>query len=167
MFALPFASWCAFVVFVQWHPNWLVFMIPFAVMVLGYSYRIKLQCAIECVFMIFFLLVNSLGWLFNYDNDLINGGILSQVFGLISDGGEFGTIRPVLTDKLSSIPVDFYISVLSAAAIAMVAAVAMDVYRRRKAYSYDIREAKFERGVMWLRSLPVLCFIVYSFATCI
>lgn len=167
MFALPFASWCAFVVFVQWHPNWLVFMIPFAVMVLGYSYRIKLQCAIECVFMIFFLLVNSLGWLFNYDNDLINGGILSQVFGLISDGGEFGTIRPVLTDKLSSIPVDFYISVLSAAAIAMAAAVAMDVYRRRKAYSYDIREAKFERGVMWLRSLPVLCFIVYSFATCI
>lgn len=89
------------------------------------------------------------------------------MFGLISDGGEFGTIRPVLTDKLSSIPVDFYISVLSAAAIAMAAAVAMDVYRRRKAYSYDIREAKFERGVMWLRSLPVLCFIVYSFVTCI
>lgn len=167
MFALPFAAWCAFVVFVQWHPNWLVFMIPFAVITLGYSYRIKLMCAIECVFTIFFLLVNSLGWLFNYDNDLINGGILSQVFGLHSEGGEFGTIRPVLTDKLSAIPVDFYISVLSAAVISMAVAVAMDIYRRRKAVSYDISEAKFERGVMWLRSLPMLCFIVYSFVSCI
>ncbi|MCM1244889.1 MAG: hypothetical protein NC293_04495 [Roseburia sp.] len=167
MFALPFAAWCAFVVFVQWHPNWLVFMIPFAVITLGYSYRIKLMCAIECVFTIFFLLVNSLGWLFNYDNDLINGGILPQIFGFHSDGGEFGTIRPILTDKLSAIPVDFYISVLSAAAISMVVTVVMDIYRRRKEISYDINEAKFERGIMWLRSLPMLCFIVYSLVSCI
>lgn len=166
MFAFPFAAWCCFVMFVKWHPNWFLFMVPFAVMMFGYTHRAKLMCAVECVFMISFLCVNAMGWLFNYDNDLMNGGVLSQVFGLYSDGGEFGTIRPLLTDKFKAIPTDFYISMLCAAACAWVLCVVLDVYRYRKGIKQGGKETEIERGAVWLRIAPMLLFVLYSFINC-
>ena len=165
-FGLPMLSWLSFILFVQWHPNWLFYMVPFAVMMLGFSYRKKLLCLIECVFSVCWLAVCALGWLFNYDNDLINGGVFSQLLGIHTEGGESGTICPILVQKMAGIPVDLYISLLSAVLAAWMAAVGSDLYRNRKGMKMGKKEMTFERGPVLLRSLPMMLFILYSFAIC-
>ena len=165
-FGLPMLSWLSFILFVQWHPNWLFYMVPFAVMMLGFSYRKKLLCLIECVFSVCWLAVCALGWLFNYDNDLINGGVFSQLLGIHTEGGESGTICPILVQKMAGIPVDLYISLLSAVLAAWMTAVGFDLYRNRKGMKMGKKEMTFERGPVLLRSLPMMLFILYSFAIC-
>ena len=165
-FGLPMLSWLAFILFVQWHPNWLVYMVPFAVIMLGFSYRKKLFCLIECFFSIFWLAVCALGWLFNYDNDLINGGVISQLAGLHTDGGDFGTIYPILVQKMAGIPVDLYISLLTAALVGWMAATVMDLYRHWRGVTPSKEMTAFERGPVLLRSLPMILFMLYSFANC-
>ena len=63
--------------------------------------------------------------------------------GIHTEGGEFGTIYPILVQKMAGIPVDLYISLLSAVLVAWMAAVGFDLYRNRKGMKMGKKEMTF------------------------
>lgn len=106
------------------------------------------------------------GWLFNYDNDLMKRRCFSQLWEFIRKAESLVSIYPILVQKMAGIPVDLYISLLSAVLAAWMAAVGFDLYRNRKGMKMGKKEMTFERGPVLLRSLPMMLFILYSFAIC-
>ena len=82
VFVFPFMVMAAFVLFVQWHPNWMVLVVPFLTLMLLYTHNIRLTCILECLFSLFVILLTALGWLHNYDIRMINGGVISKLLNL-------------------------------------------------------------------------------------
>jgi len=161
LFALPFLSWCSFILFVQWHPNWLLLIAPSMIFMTVYTDKIKVFGIIECVFNTFAILVTAIGWEHNYNESMIDGGILSQILGLTSNPD--ASVWKFLRYKVS-IPIDIYGSLLSASLICMALLVVYEIWRRKY---HPVKEPVivYERSIMWLRIVPLLLFIGYSFIT--
>jgi hypothetical protein len=164
IFAFPFAVMGAFVMFVQWHPNWMVLLVPFLTLMLLYTHNIRLTCILETVFSLFVILLTALGWLYNYDIRMINGGVISKLLHL--EINKKYQIHTVLTKKFPDIPIDIYASVLCAAVAALVLVFAVDTikYRSEKQDAEKVR--KWERCAVWCRVLPTVGFMMYALLAC-
>ncbi len=160
---LSFLVMGAFVMFVQWHPNWMVLVVPFLTVMMLYTYQIRLTCILEFVFSLFVIFLTALGWLHNYDVRMINGGVVSQVFGLTVNRKY--QIYKVLKEKFPDIPLDIYASLLCAAVLAMMLVFVVDCLKRRKGID-GAGVRKWERTAVWFRVLPVLGFMGYAVMTC-
>lgn len=164
VFAIPFMVMGAFVLFVQWHPNWMVLVVPFLTLMLLYTHNIRLTCILECVFSLFVILMTALGWLHNYDIRMINGGVISKLLHL--EINKSLQIHKVLTRKFPDIPIDIYASLLCAAVIGMMLVFAVDTMKYRSGKTDAEKVRKWERCAVWCRVLPAAGFMAYALLTC-
>lgn len=154
-FALPFTSFCAFLSFVMWHPNWAVLMVPFGIFMVAMCNSTKLYLLIETVFYMFFILLSTIGWEGGYDQSMINNGIFGKLFGPSQNSQTIaGILRSV------NIPISFYSSVFMGAIFSLVLIIVITAYHSD---SDKMIMPEYERGLIWMRSLPILGFIGISF----
>lgn len=165
-FTLSFSVMAAFVLFVQWHPNWMVLVVPYLTLMLVYTNNIRLTCILECIFSLLFIIMTALGWLHNYDIRMMNGGVLSKLLGLEVNMNY--QIHKVLLRKFPDIPIDIYASLLCAAVVGLVLVFVVDCYKSKKGIlSLNDETRKWERCAVWCRTIPVLGFMGYALLTCL
>lgn len=165
LFAFPLVTWCAFVLFVGWHPNWIINIVPFMILVLACTHEVKLYCILETIFAFAFYAVTFIGWEANYDNGMIGGGIFSKLMGL--EVNENYRLFTILREKLDSIPTAIYGSVLCGITASYIGLVVYDCYRERKGKLVCQNKIEWDRGAIWVRVLPFVLFVVYSFVSCL
>lgn len=162
LFAFPLLVWGTFILFVQWHPNWLLLIVPFLVFAVAFTGYRKVMLLLQGFLAGFIILVSSVGWQGNYDNNIINGGVISQLFGMTSEPKY--EIANILTNQLGSIPLAIYGSVLSAVMVCIMQVVVMDCLKP------DVKNKdtiEWERGLIWFSICPIIAFILYSILACI
>lgn len=164
VFALPFMVMGAFVLFVQWHPNWMVLVVPFSILMLVYTKNLRITCILECLFSLLVIVLTALGWLHHYDIRMIEGGVISKLLHLEINNRYM--IHRVLTRKFPDIPVDIYSSLLSAVVLGMMFVFAVDCIRARSGRQNAGSEGKWERCAVWCRVLPVAGFMAYALLAC-
>lgn len=162
-FFLPMLTMGAFVLFVKWHPNWMVLLVPYMVLLMSYTFHKRLLCILECIFSLFLIIVSAFGWAGFYDIEIINGGVLPQLLGAAANGKY--DIASVLTRKLPQLPADFYSSLLAAVMIGMLFVYVVDCLFERS--GKHKKTENWERCAVWCRVLPALGFMAYSVLTCI
>lgn len=163
VFLLPMIVMGGFVLFVQWHPNWMVLLVPYMVLILPFTVHKRVICILECVFSLFLIIVSGFGWAGFYDIEIVNGGIFQQLFGLAANG-RFD-IASVLTRKFPQIPTDFYSSLLSAAVVGMLFVYVFDCVFAKK--GKQVQEEQWERCAVWIRVIPLAGFMAYSLLSCL
>lgn len=164
VFALPFMAMGAFVMFVQWHPNWMVLVVPFLTLMLVYTRNIRITCILECLFSLFVILLTALGWLHNYDARMINGGVISKLLNL--EINKDLMIHKVLLRKFPDIPIDIYASLLCAVVLGLMFVFSVDCIKSRKGNEDADKVRKWERCAVWCRVLPAVGFMAYSLLIC-
>lgn len=164
VFALPFMVMGAFVMFVQWHPNWMVLVVPFGTLMLLYTCNIRITCIFECLFSMLIILITALGWLHNYDVRMLNGGVIPKLLGLEINKNYM--IHKVLLRKFPDIPIDIYSSLLCGVVLGMIGVFAFDCYKRRNMCEAAEKMRKWERYAVWCRVLPSVGFMAYSLLIC-
>ncbi len=164
VFALPFMVMGAFVMFVQWHPNWMVLVVPFSALMLLYTCNIRITCIFECLFSLLIIVVTALGWLHNYDVRMLNGGVIPKLLGLEINKNYM--IHKVLLRKFPDIPIDIYSSLLCGVVLGMIGVFAFDCYKRRNMCEAAEKMRKWERYAVWCRVLPAVGFMAYSLLIC-
>lgn len=162
--ALPFVVMASFVMFVQWHPNWMVLLVPYMILMYAFTSNIRVNCILECVTSLFIIILTALGWLHNYDARMINGGVISKLFHLEINNKYM--IHKVLLRKFPDIPIDIYASVLCGAVGAMVILYVLDCYRRRRSEKDVNKQRQWERIAVWCRVLPTVGFMAYALLIC-
>lgn len=165
LFAFPMFVWCGFVLFVGWHPNWLLLMVPFLSFIIGFSYQRKILLLLQGAFSALFMVMSAIGWQGNYDNNIISGGVFSQLLGWKANPTY--EIGAVLNRKMGSIPMELYGSLLCGITASLGVVVLLDAYRTRKKVKVAEHENTWERGVIWISICPIVVYILYSVATCI
>lgn len=163
-FALPLLVWCFFIMFVKWHPNWLIFIVPFMAFLVGYVSDVKLACLLDGVLSIFTIINVSLGWQGFYDNNMIGSGGISKLLGL-SPNAEY-TLGNIIVNKLNKVPTQLYSSILSAVAICIIINTILELRRDMTRTSDTVMETAWKRDMLWFRVLPIVIFIIYSFMSC-
>lgn len=161
-FAFPLAIWESFVMFVKWHPNWLLLMVPFMVFVVAFTNHRKIMLLLQTAMTVLVFLISAIGWQGSYDNNIANGGILAQIMKW--NAHEKYQIANILHGKLASIPEAIYGSLLSAVMLCMMTVTVLD-FVKPKLKSSD--SCEWERGVIWVSISPIIGFILYSIGTCI
>lgn len=162
LFAFPLMGWCVFVLFVQWHPNWLLLMVPFLVFAVAFTNHKKLMLLLQTALSTLVILVSALGWQGNYDNNIVNGGVVSKLMNW-SAAPKY-EIANILQGKLGSIPVALYGSALCAVVVCIVLVMVVDLWKPNVKSSDSL---EWERGVIWLSICPIAGFALYSLAACI
>lgn len=165
VFAFPFIVMGMFVLFVQWHPNWMILLVPYMALMMIYTYDLRLTCILECLFALLVIIVSGFGWSGFYDIEIINGGILTQLLGLKANGNY--DIGAFLTRKIPGIPTDIYASLLCGVTAAMMIVFAFDCIKRAKGVEYGKETRVWERCAVWCRVLPVLAYMMYAFLACL
>ncbi len=165
VFLYPFLVMGAFVLFVNWHPNWMILTVPYMILMLPYVFDIRLSCILECLFSFLIIIVSSFGWGGFYDIEIINGGILSQLLDMTANGKY--DIAAVLTRKLPGIPEDIYGSLLCGVVAGIMIVYVLSCSKNRIVTDNVEKERKWERCAVWCRLLPVAGFMVYALLTCI
>ena len=165
LFAFPLVGWCIFSLFVQWHPNWLVLMVPFLVLTIATSYRKKLFFILEIVMFTSFLLVIAYGWLMNYDNHMLAGGIIPQILNISIPEGK--SLVNFLNAHMGNIPNAIYASVFSASLVCIIIVTALDSLKARAGIALNKKEEYWERGMFWCRLAPLAVFVLFAIYTCI
>ncbi len=164
VFALPFMVMGAFVMFVQWHPNWMVLVVPFSALMLLYTCNIRITCIFECLFSLLIIVVTALGWLHNYDVRMLNGGVIPKLLGLEINKNYM--IHKVLLRKYPDITIDIYSSIQCGVVLAKIGVFAFDCYKRRNMCEAAEKMRKWERYAVWCRVLPAVGFMAYSLLIC-
>lgn len=159
-FTLAFAVMGAFVMFVKWHPNWMVLIVPYMMLLLLYTYNIRVMCILEFVFSLFVLLVSGFGWWHHYGIRIINGGVISQLLGLKAD--KYHDIYKIIPRMFPQIPNDIYSSILCASVLGFLVLFALDWWRKKRGVAYDKDGRKWERCAVWFRVLPVVGYMAYA-----
>lgn len=164
-FALAFGVMGAFVLFVKWHPNWMILIVPYIALLLLYTYNIRIVCLIEMVFSLFFILVSGFGWWYHYGIRMINGGVISQLLGFYAQIKY--DIYEIIPRKFPGIPNDIYGSVLCAAVLGFILVFVYDCLQKKKGIPYPEEGRKWERCAVWLRVAPSIGYIAYSILVCL
>lgn len=164
VFALPFMVMGAFVLFVQWHPNWMVLVVPFLTMMLIYTHNLRIACILECLFSALVIILTALGWLHNYDVRMLNGGVVSKLLHLEINKNLM--IHKVLMKKFPDLPIDIYASLLSAVVLGMMFVFILDCVKAWKGVEGAAGAGRWERCAVWCRVLPIAGFIGYALFVC-
>ena len=164
IFVLPMIVMGTFVLFVQWHPNWMILLVPYMILLLAFTYNRRLLCILEFAFSLFVIFVSAFGWAGYYDIEIINGGVITQLIGAAANGKY--DIASVLMRKLPQLPKDFYSSMLAAVTVGMLVVYCMDCIKRKRDTSCE-NIGKWERCAVWCRLVPVLGFMAYACLTCV
>lgn len=165
VFAFPFLVMGTFVMFVQWHPNWMILVVPFLTLMLLYTHNIRLTCILDCLFSLFVILLTALGWLHNYDVRMLNGGVISKLLHLEINKNYM--IHKVLLRKFPDIPIDIYSSLLCGVVAGLILLFVIDCVKVRRGRSDADKVRKWERCAVWCRVLPAVGFMAYALLTCI
>lgn len=164
-FALSFGVMGAFVMFVKWHPNWMVLIVPYITLLMLYTYNVRIVCIIEFVFSAFFILVSGFGWWYHYGIRMINGGVIPKLLGWQAPIKY--DIYKIIPRRIPGIPNDIYGSVLCAAVIGFGLVFAYDCWKRKKAIPYAGDDRKWERCAVWLRVVPFVFYVAYAILVCL
>ncbi len=154
-FILPMLVFGLFMLFVSWHPNWLLLAVPFFTMALAGARRFRTACLLDTCISLFVILLAGLGWPRAYDQNMAEGGFLSKVFQMKNQGGSISGIL-----KGIGINPDLYMSLFAGVVTAAMLFVLWEYKNRNR------KEAPEEwlGGYIWLRTAPVGIFIVFSLA---
>lgn len=164
LFALPFAAMVSFVLFVFWHPNWMVLLLPYLAIMMLYTNNMRVMCILEFCFSLFIIIMSAFGWAGFYDIEIIDGGIIPQLLGWKANPKY--NIGEVLTRKVSQLPQNFYASFLSAVIIALLFVVIIDLYKNRTDKK-KVEVLAWERCAVWLRTFSVILYMLYAIVSCI
>ena len=159
-FTLAFAVMGAFVMFVKWHPNWMVLIVPYMMLMLLYTYNIRVMCILEFVFSLFVILVSGFGWWHHYGIRILNGGVISQLLGLKAD--KYHDIYKIIPRMFPQIPNDIYSSILCATVLGFLVLFALDWWRKKRGVAYDKDGRRWERCAVWFRVLPAAGYMAYA-----
>lgn len=162
LFAFPLLVWGVFILFVQWHPNWLLLLVPFLVFAVAFTGYRNVMLLLQGLLAGLIIVVSAIGWQGNYDNNIINGGVFSQLFGMVSEPKY--EIANVLSNKFGSIPSAIYGSALCAVMVCIMLVVVADIAKPK---GKNDRVIEWERGLIWFSVCPIVVFILYSIIACI
>lgn len=162
----PLGSMILFFLFVMWHPNWAVLIVPFLVIWMGITSEFRVAAIIETVYMSMLLILSSFGWEGFYDIEILNGGVIPTALGLNVNANHH--MANVVRNRLGNIPEDMVPSLFAAALMGILVVIAFDLYRgrRTKERFQGKAESKAEPLAIWVRVLPLMGYIGLCFISC-
>lgn len=153
---LPTLVYGSFILFVEWHPNWLLLLVPFLILTMANARHFHTACLVETCISLFAILMSGLGWQNSYDQNMAAGGFLSKALHLEHQGA---TICQLLEQV--GINMDLYMSLLAGSVIAMMLLLVWEYKNRNSEEPAD----SWNRGFVWIRVAPAGIFIVFSIIT--
>lgn len=161
---LPLCEMSSFVLFVFWHPNWMILMLPYLTLLMLYTDHLRLYCILEFCFSAFIIIVSGFGWAGYYDIEIINGGVIPQILGW--EANPKYNIGEFLTRKVPQLPSDFYGSFLAAIVIGIVIVAVIDMWKH-SGKKQTVKEIAWERCAVWFRVVSVVMYMLYAILACL
>lgn len=158
MLIYPLAIYTVFFVFIIWHPQWLVVIMPFTILAMFYFENLRLAMLIDIVMSAGYLIFTNLRFFNNVDASMINNGILPAITGNYLDNSS--SIFHFFYYTVIDMPTSVYFSVFAAGIVTFLIVKVMG-FNKKEAVNYDDTNEPIERWLIWIRLfLVVLLFML-------
>ncbi|MCR4896594.1 MAG: hypothetical protein K5891_07475, partial [Lachnospiraceae bacterium] len=160
-FAFPCYVWLSFFAFVQWHPNWILHLAPFLVLLLPYMGDLMVWSILQTAFSGAYMLISTIAWAGYYDVTMVNYGLLEGV--LPHPIEENSPLLPanMLSGLLPGMPIT---DILASVGLGVAAVLALYIYHETKAAPVRRRQesAALTAGYVLIYVLPIVAFAGYA-----
>ncbi len=164
-FAFPCYVWLGFFAFVQWHPNWILHLAPFLVLLLPYVSDLLLWSILQTAFAGIYMLISTVGWAGYYDVTMVNYGLLGGV--LPHSIAENSPLLPanMLSRLFPGMPIA---DILASVGLGIAAVLAIYIWHETKGGPVRRREESgaLTAGYAIIFVLPIVAFVGYALACC-
>jgi hypothetical protein len=156
VFTLCTASYASFFIFVEWHPQWFVIILPFFTLMIFSMKNIRLGMLLETAVTASFLFASSLNFLTVY---MMNNSILVSLtkYKYILADQPNPLYNFFAAHGYSIVPV---ISVFAGFLCALLLVAFLDLKSDRTGINYFDVKIKIERRLLYLRSLTILIYVL-------
>lgn len=111
---IPICSYTIVIMFLSWHPQWTILIIPFWAMALNFVYDEKFFLILDIFVEGAFIITCCVKFRHNVDDAMVNYGILGKLFQCSYDGGYLGKVYDYF-----KLPAHLPFSVMAAAMISL------------------------------------------------
>ncbi len=157
---LCFSIYSILFAFLLWHPQWVILISPFIILMAMISENIKTSVILNIAMSVSYFLITISCFAYNVDERLVNMGIWPILTGLPKiDGGHFSHF----VHRLSILSNDLFITIFAAALIAnlIIKYPTKDRLEQRKALLKE-KTISVERGFIWIQLFTILFYAVPS-----
>ena len=153
---IPFFVYATMFMFVLWHPQWVIYVIPFMTLVYFMNEKTNSVLILHSAMSIGYIAITVLCFPDNVDTNMLSNGMLEKIFSR----SQYNTIGNIFSMD-GTLGNNFFYS-LFAGALAILIVMYAPVKRNAKQKEFNaIKESGIgSRGLIWLRTATLLVFVV-------
>lgn len=153
---IPFFVYATMFMFILWHPQWVIYVIPFMTLVYFMNEKTNSVLILHSAMSIGYIAITVLCFPYNVDTKLLSWGMLEKIFSR----SQYNTIGNLFS--MNGVPGNNFFYSLFAGALAILIVMYAPVKKNVNQKEFNaIKESGIgSRGLIWLRTVTLLVFIV-------
>ena len=158
---IPLFIYSFFTMFILWHPQWILMLMPYVVMNVFVNCKIKKSLLVMIASGLMFILVVMANWYENVDANLANRGIFKYVFNIHNSSPNFRSLTELVSLQ-GKIPPTIYMSVFAAILIAVLIKQFPAKSNIESSSLMLKKEFNVPREIIWINALVIMAFAAPS-----